>query len=137
MATARFFAPPVTVTLVPHTASPYESWAYTLPSGRGGVAIGDLAWAAYIVLVLVNKNAPRRVHLRFPKARGGGLRSQTVTVGGPADFHRLRDVDVESLMRRHGLMQRGCVRPSRWWRRVAALWASLGERMPGAWPVVP
>lgn len=99
--------------------------------------MGDLAWAAYIVLLLVNKNVPRPVHLRFTKAWWCGLRSQTVTVGSPADLHRLRDVDVEVLMRRHGVVRRGCQRPRWWRRRVAPLWASLAARMSRAWPVVP
>lgn len=91
------------VTLIPRSVSPVETWVYTLPDARSGVAIGDASWAARYVLNLADPRHWRGVVLRFPKARWGGLRSHDITLRNYLDLPRLRAVDVEAVVWRQGL----------------------------------
>ncbi|MFN0126852.1 MAG: hypothetical protein ACKV19_09235, partial [Verrucomicrobiales bacterium] len=77
------------VVLTPRSTHPVETWSYTLPGGRTGVAIGHAEWAARYILALADKRRWRGVVLRFPKARWGGLRSHAITLRNFADIPRL------------------------------------------------
>ena len=136
MASKRPHRPTPTVTLEPRTTTPSETWWYTLPGGSRGVIVGDVTWAATYILFHAFKRRWRCVSLRFPKARCGGLLAQTVTLSSPADLHRLRAVDVEAVVHRHGL---GCRMPGRThgWRWALRGWPRLGESLPVMWPAVP
>lgn len=109
-----------TITLVPRTLATAQTWSYTLPWGQSGVAIGDLAWAGRHCLLLADKRGWRGIHLRFPKARWGGLRAQTITLVGANDLQLLRAVDVPTMARRHGVVLRGCAMPKGWLQRLEA-----------------
>lgn len=124
------------VVLTPRSTHPVETWLYTLPGRRSGVAIGDAAWAARYVLNLADQRHWRGVVLRFPKALWGGLRSHDIHLRNYTDLPRLRAVDFQAMIWRHGMR----VPPLAFipaWRWFLRGWPNLGLRMPATWPTVP